>query len=161
MRCAGTLWEETSLASLGRTSKAGSLPGWGGRGCTSLVLWVQGSVRRWSELGTCPLPPLEGDPHSHPPCHRYKPHPLHFLSQVGLSFAWPVLSCVGPCAHVHAHTVFAHPLTTLYPTSFKYFSLTSPPLPHSQAHMPTHPHAFTVFTNVLHPSYLLPGTDTD
>lgn len=71
-------------------------------------------ARRWSELGTFPPPPLEGEPDSHP--YLIDTHPTHFTSscsQVGLSRAWPVLSCVGPCAHAHAHSIHTsshHPL---------------------------------------------------
>lgn len=126
-------------------------------------------------MRTCPLPPLEGlagkpsgscsppaDPHSHPPPRRYAPHPLHFHES---SQTLVCMACLVMYGQVHicacTHMVFAHPFTTLYPTFFKCFSLTFPPSPCSQAHMPTHPCACTICTNITQPSYLSPCTDID
>lgn len=129
-------------------------------------------------MWACPLSPLEGLAGKPPgscssqqslthTSHLVDIHCTHFTStsQVRLSFAQPVWSCMGRYPHVDTHTTHTHGICTS----------SHHPLPHFLQVLLTHISSFTLFTGAhdhsptcIHhiykhhtPSYLPPCTDID
>lgn len=181
MRCVGTLGVRSQSSFLGRTSKSGSLPGWGGSWPQQPATAPSGymcadSGRRGPICGhACCLPrkgrhgvpqePLSPNrPLTHIPhlihTQQIDRQPTHCIStsQVGLLV---FMACFVMCRHVrtctHARTHYSH----IVSPPFTPFLHNLTPIPSSTLFTGTHACSPTCTHHVYkHPSCLRPHTDT-